>query len=155
MTGDSTMATSGSDPIAQLEWRQLTERHWADLVDRGLPVQLGELIHDLGERNERRIRPFTLPTMRAGIEGLAVPFISEDGIVFDPSLLDQPDAMTRVVARELSVTVYPGWSTSRPKDYDEMQAFASELAGALLDRLPQRLNELDSMVEEALGKLRS
>ena len=149
------MGTPGSDPIAQLEWRQLTERHWADLVDRGLPVQLGELIHDLGERNERRIRPFTLPIKRAGIEGLAVPFMRDDGIVFDPSLLDQPDAMTRVVARELSVTVYPGWSTSRPKDYDEMQAFASELAGALLDRLPQRVDELDSMVEEALRKLRS
>jgi hypothetical protein len=36
-----------------------------------------------------------------------------------------------------------------------MRAFASELAGALLDRLPQRVDELDSMVEEALRKLRS
>jgi hypothetical protein len=63
--------------------------------------------------------------------------------------------MTRVVARELSVTLYPGWSTSRPQDYDEMQAFASELAGALLDQLPHRVDELDSMVEEALRKLRS
>jgi hypothetical protein len=155
MTGDSKMTTPGTNPIAQLEWRELTERHWADLVDRGLPLQVAELIHDLGERNERRIRPFTLPTMRAGIEGLAVPFIWEDGPVFDPSLLDQPEAMTRVVARELSVTLYPGWGTSRPLDYDEMGAFASELAEALLDRLPQRVDELDSMVEEALRKLRS
>jgi hypothetical protein len=113
------------------------------------------LIHDLGERNERPIRPFTLPTRRAGIEGLAVPFNWEDGILFDPSLLDHPDAMTRAVARELSVTVYLGWSTPRPEHYDEMQAFASELAGALLDRLPQRVDELDSMVEEAMRKIRS
>ena len=70
MTGDQLMAMSSDNPLTQLGWQELSERTWAELVDCGLPGHLADLGIDLGERNERRIRVYTLPMMQTGITSL-------------------------------------------------------------------------------------
>lgn len=148
------MGGSSENPLTQLGWRELIERSWTDLVERGLPQQLADLGADIGQHNERPVRVFTLPTMEAGVVSFAVPFTEDDGILFDPTLLDDPAEMTREIARGLAYMLYPGWGDSLLDHYDEMNAFASVITGALVNRLPRRANQIDLTVEVVLRSLR-
>jgi hypothetical protein len=94
-----------------------------------------------------------MPTVEAGIASLAVPFMDDDGILFDPSLLDHPLELARVIADELALMFYPGWSDPHLDEYEQMQAFVSVLAPMLLLRLPRRVSETDSIVAAALSDL--
>jgi hypothetical protein len=150
MTGDLLME-SPTDPLTQLEWGELSERTWAELVDRGLPGHLADLGIDLGERNERRIRLYTLPMVRAGITSLIVPFVSEDGILLDPSLLEQAGGMATEVARGIAYMLFPAWDDPSPEMYPEMNAFAMSVGPMLLRREPRSVNETEPLVALALS----
>ena len=140
--------------MGRLGWTELSERDWIELVECGLPVQLAELSCDLSRRNRRPIRVFTLPTQEAGVEGLAVPFMDEDGILFDPSLLGHPDELTRVISKELAYMLYPGWSHPYAEDHLQMAEFAALLAPILLRQLPSAVSQTRPMVELTLCSLR-
>jgi hypothetical protein len=145
------MPTPSDNPLTQLPWRELSERTWAELVDRGLPGHLADLGIDLSERNERRIRLYTLPTQQVGIASLTVPFIADDGILLDPSLLDKPGHMATEVARGLSCVLYPRWEDLRVEMYDEMNTFARALASMLLGHEPRSVSEAEPLVALALS----
>jgi hypothetical protein len=145
------MPTPSDNPLTQLGWQELSERTWAELVDRGLPGHLADLGIDLSERNERRIRLYTLPTVQVGIASLTVPFIADDGILFDPSLLDKPGHMATEVARGLAYVLFPAWDDPSPENYPEMNAFAVALASMLLGHEPRSVSEAEPLVALALS----
>jgi hypothetical protein len=149
------MVDANDQLLSRLGWRELRERSWTELVEHGLPRQLADLSADVGERNRRPIRVYTLPTVQAGIASLAVPFTEDDGIMFDPLLLDDRDELTTEVARGLAYTLYPGWGDTRLDDYDQMNAFAAVVSRILLRKLPMWVNELDPTVELTLRNLRA
>jgi hypothetical protein len=138
-----------------LGWDEITEHSWAELLDAGLPPELADLGHDLGARTGRPLRVFTMPTMRVGVAGLAVPFMDDDGIVFDRSVLDHRDDLSNLVSHELAHMLYPGWSDLRPDQRDEMEAFALILAPTLLTRLPSQLDEAQPMIDLAMDCARA
>jgi hypothetical protein len=70
--------------------------------------------------------------LEAGVTGLALPFISDDGIVVDPSLVSEGDELGEVVAHELACVLHPLWEERAPNDHGEMEEFASKLAPMLL-----------------------
>lgn len=140
--------------LTRLGWHQLNERSWTELVGRGLPGQLAALSHDLGDRNERPIRVFTLPTMEAGVASLAVPFAEDDGILFDPVLLEDRCGLTTEIARGLGYMLYPSWEEAGLDEYDEMIAFASVLTRVLVNWLPRRVCEIDLTAQLVLHRLR-
>ena len=145
---------AGSDQlVAQLEWEKLSEWTWADLVARGLPRVLADLGLDLSERRRRRIRVFTIPTAHAGISCFAVPFLDDDGILLDPSLLEQPQEMGRGVAHGLASMLYPAWSNAGFEQYDQMHSFALALGPVLLREAPRSITETEPMVAFALSGL--
>jgi hypothetical protein len=94
-----------------------------------------------------------MPTLEAGIASLAVPFMDDDGILFDPSLLDRPPVLSRAIAQELALMLYPGWSDLRAEEYEQVQAFVSTLAPMLLVDLPRWVSDTDAMVAAALSDL--
>ena len=148
------MGPPGDSPITRLGWEQLSEQSWTDLVDLGLPTQLANLSEDIGERNDRQVRVFTVPTLEAGIASLAVPFTEDDGILFDPSLLNHPGEMTEEIARGLAYMLYPGWVASGLEDYDEMNAFASVVTRVLISWLPRQASDIDLTAQLVLRNLR-
>ncbi|HWC38841.1 MAG TPA: hypothetical protein VG476_09945 [Acidimicrobiales bacterium] len=137
-------------PLSQLRWQDMSELGWWDLVGLGLPSQLAELAVDMSRRAGRRLRVYVMPTLDAGVAGLALPFLEEDGILFDPSLLDHSGSMADVIAHELAYLLYPGWADPRLEQYVEMQEFASLLGPIILDNLPTAAAETDPMVELVL-----
>ncbi|HEX4539036.1 MAG TPA: hypothetical protein VH112_02240 [Acidimicrobiales bacterium] len=147
------MALLDGHALTELGWSELCEHSWSDLLDRGLPRELADFSHDLGDRSGRPILVFTMPMMQAGVPSLAIPLLSGDGILLDPFLLDLPDELTNAFALELGYMLYPGWDDPVLEAYDEMVAFASVLGRALLRRLPRRVHELDSTVELTLRNL--
>jgi hypothetical protein len=139
-------------PLSHLGWEQMREVGWSDLIQHRLPPQVADLATHMSRRSSRRIRVFAMPTLAAGVAGVAVPFLHDDGILVDPSLLAQPDELTSVVAHELAYMLYPGWSdVSLGGEYDEMERFASMLAPVLLRDLPDKADDLDPMIEMALS----
>jgi hypothetical protein len=144
-----------TDPL-WLAWAgALTELSWANVLSRGFPLELADLSRELGQFNERPIRVFTLPTLEAAVEGLAAPFVHDDGILFDPSLLARPGDLTTVVALALSHLLYPGWSVICQEDSDEMHAFAALLAPRLVRWLPSTVDEVKPMVAATVQRLRA
>ena len=146
---------SDSPLVAQLGWGELAEHTWTELVSAGVPPQLVDLGRDLGERNGRPVRVFTMPTMRVGIAGMAVPFLDDDGIVFDKSVLDHPDELPDLFSHELAHMLYPGWSHLRNEQRDEMEAFATTLAPRLLNRLPREVDEAQPLIDVAMDCVRA
>src|SRR5947209_6675070 len=111
-------------PLSLLDWQQMSELGWWDLVGLGLPSQLADLAIDMSRRSGRRTRVYTMPTLEAGVAGFAVPFLNEDGIVFDTSLLYHADELTRVIAHELAYMLYPGWVDPGIEEYEQVERFA-------------------------------
>jgi hypothetical protein len=146
---------SDSPLVAQLGWGELSEHTWTELVSAGVPSQLVDLGRDLGVRTGRPLRVFTMPTMRVGVAGLAVPFLDDDGIVFDGSILDQPDELPDLVSHELAHMLYPGWSDLRHDQRDEMEAFAMMLAPRLLSCLPRQVDEAQPLIDVAMDCVRA
>jgi hypothetical protein len=146
---------SDSPLVAELGWGELAEHTWTELLSAGVPSQLVHLGLDLGERTGRPLRVFTMPTMRVGIAGLAVPFLDDDGIVFDGSVLDDPDELLILFSHELAHMLYPGWSQLRHDQQDEMEAFATTLAPTLLRRLPCQVDEAQTLIDVAMDSVRA
>ena len=146
---------SDSPLVAQLGWRELAEHTWTELVSAGVPPQLVDLGRNLGEQTGRPVRVFTMPTMRVGIAGMAVPFLDDDGIVFDTSVLDHPDELPDLFSHELAHMLYPGWSHLRNEQRDEMEAFATTLAPTLLNRLPRQVDEAQPLIDVAMDSVRA
>jgi hypothetical protein len=73
--------------LSGLRWTQTVEQPWPRLVRAGLPSQLASLALELGDHRSRPVRALTMPMLEAGVGGLALPFVADDGIVFDPSLV--------------------------------------------------------------------
>jgi hypothetical protein len=140
-------------PLTELRWSQMTEVSWSELVARGLPGALTDLVRDLGRRSGRQIKAFAMPTMEAGIGGLAVPFLEDDGILFDPCLLDDASRLAHVIVHELAHILYPKWNNPRIEEYDEMERFAAVVAPILLRELPDEANKTEAMVELALSEV--
>ena len=109
----------------------------------------------LGEQTGRPVRVFTMPTMRVGIAGMVVPFLDDDGIVFDTSVLDHPDELPDLFSHELAHMLYPGWSYLRNEQRDEMEAFATTLAPRLLNRLPRQVDEAQPLIDVAMDSVRA
>jgi hypothetical protein len=140
--------------VARLGWRQLAEWSWPDLVAAGLPVQLAELADDVGNLTRRPVLVYTMPLEQAGVVGLTVPFVYDDGVVLDPGLLSDATQLAEVVAHELAHILYPGWTGLRPDQHDEMETFALALGPLLLRRLPRGALEVGVLVAAALEKCR-
>jgi predicted SprT family Zn-dependent metalloprotease len=138
-------------PLTQLGWSQMTELSWADLVARGVPRAMADLVRDLGRQSGRPIKVFTMPTMEAGIAGLAVPFLDDDTILFDPCLLEDAFQLADIVVHGLAHILYPNWDNPRIEEYEEMQRFVSVLAPKLLRELPDEAKKTEPMVELALS----
>jgi hypothetical protein len=115
----------------------MAERSWPGLVEAGLPRQLASLALELGRHRGRPVRAFTMPMLEAGVAGLALPFVSEDGIVVDPSLVSGGDKLGEVVANELGYVLHPLWEDPASHDHREMEEFASKLAPMLLAKPPE------------------
>jgi hypothetical protein len=93
-----------------------------------------------------------MPTLDAGVAGLALPFLHDDGILFDPSFLDWPAGLRNVVARELAHLLYPRWiDLALEEEYDQMQEFGRVLAPRLLHQLPRAMQEVQPMVAAAMA----
>jgi hypothetical protein len=146
---------SDSPLVARLGWRELAEHTWTELVSAGVPTQLVDLGRDLSERTGRPLRVFTMPTMHVGIAGLAVPFLDDDGIVVDGSVLDRPDELPDLFSHELAHMLYPGWSRLRYDQRDEMEAFATMLAPRLLNRLPRQVDEAQPLIDVTMDSVRA
>ena len=122
--------------LSGLGWTQMVERSWPELVSAGLPSQLASLAQELGRLRGRPVRAFTMPMLEAGVAGLTLPFVADDGIVVDPSLVSKMDEFGQVVAHELAYMLYPHWEDAGSDDYEEMNGFASKLAPMLLAKPP-------------------
>ncbi len=122
--------------LSRLGWSQMVEQPWPRLVRAGLPIQLASLARELGHYNERPVRAFTLPMLEAGVAGLAVPFLADDGILFDPSLIPRRDLLGEVAAYELAYMLHPHWEDPDPDEHEEMERFASKLGPMLLAKPP-------------------
>jgi hypothetical protein len=140
-------------PLSEVRWAEMREVAWTQLIEDGLPVEMAELAGDLGACRGRPIRTFTMPMVEAGIAGLAIPFIDDDGIVFDPSLLVDATKFSQVIANELAHLLYPRWHDLDIEDYDEMEDFAAVLGPRLLRELPDDVAKTQPMVELALGEV--
>src|SRR2546421_10967752 len=117
--------------LSGLGWTQMVERSWPELVSAGLPSQLASLAQELGRHRGRPVRLFTMPMLEAGVAGLALPFVDDDGILLDPSLICSEPRLGEVVAHELAYMLHPNWE-DLAGDHGEMEQFASELAPMLL-----------------------
>ncbi len=126
----------GGFQLSGLGWTQMVERSWPELVRAGLPSQLASLAQELGRLRGRPVRAFTMPMLEAGVAGLALPFVADDGIVIDPSLVSKMDEFGQVVAHELAYMLYPHWEDPGSDNYEEIDGFASKLAPMLLAKRP-------------------
>jgi hypothetical protein len=140
--------------VAQLGWRELSETCWTALIEAGLPSELAELSEDLSRRSGRPLRVFAMPTLHTGVTGLAVPFVDDDGIVIDPSILAHAPDLSMVIAHELAHMLYPGWSCLSRDRHEEMEVFARILGPSLLSRLPRRVADAQPMVDVAMDRAR-
>jgi hypothetical protein len=133
--------------VGEASWDELAQRHWIELVEAGLPSQLADLARDASNRNRRPVRVFSLPMAEAGVGGVAVPFMNEDWLLFDPSLVGDGCELARVIAGELAHMLYPGWAERHLDEYDELEHFAAALTPTLLERLPRSVDEVVPLIE--------
>jgi hypothetical protein len=152
--GQTVPAPVDNATVTRLGWRQLVERSWQELVAAGLPVELAKLADDVSNLTRRPVLVYTMPLEQAGVSGLAVPFVYDDGVVLDPSLMSDPTELTEIVAHELAHILYPGWSGLERDQHDEMEAFARALGPALLGQLPSGSIEVGTLVATALDQCR-
>lgn len=136
--------------VASLGWSELVERSWEEFASTGLPNELAELGRNVGDVMGRPVHVYTMPILHAGVSGLAVPFVSDDGVVIDPCLLDRPHQLPSVVAHELAHILYPRWADLPLDEHDEMEAFALTLGPILLERLPRHLDDIQPLIDIAL-----
>ena len=136
--------------LSRLDWEQMSEVGWWDLVGLGLPSELAGLAVDMSQRAGRRLRVYVMPMKDVGLAGLAIPFVDEDAVVFDASLLDDAGELTNVIAHELAYMLYPGWSDLGLTEYTQMKNFAAQVAPMIVDQLPSRATDTDAMVEIVL-----
>jgi hypothetical protein len=139
-----------SQLLQKLGSSEMSEVSWTELVARGVPGAIAQLVRDLGQRTGRPIRAFTMPTLEAGIAGLAVPFLEDDSILFDPVLVEDADRLADVIVHELAHILHPNWNDPRLEDYDEMERFASVLGPIVLGELPDSVDKTSPIVELAL-----
>jgi hypothetical protein len=135
-----------------LGWRHLAERTWPELVAAGLPAELAELGQDVSNLTGRPVLVYTMPMEQVGVSGVALPFISDDGVVIDPCLLRRPRPLAATVAHELAHILHPWWPDLDRDQQDEMETFALVLGPALLDQLPRTTADVSMMVDSALGQ---
>jgi hypothetical protein len=128
----------------------MSEVSWTELLARGVPCAIADLVSDVGHRTGRPIKVFTIPTLEAGIAGLAAPFLEDDSILIDPWLLEDASHLARVIVHELAHILHPSWNDPQLEDYDEMERFASVLGPMLLRELPETVIKAEPMVELAL-----
>jgi hypothetical protein len=140
--------------VTSLGWRQLAQRSWRELVAAGLPVELAELRQDVGNLTGRPVFVYTMPTEQAGLSGVALPFVNDDGVVIDPRLLGRPRQLAATVAHELAHILYPGWPDLDRDKHDEAETFALALGPVLLDQLPSGTSDVGTMVATALAECR-
>jgi hypothetical protein len=133
--------------VGDANWEELAERHWIELIEAGLPSQLTDLARDASNRNHRTIRVLSLPMTEAGVTGVAVPFMNEDWLLFDPSLVGDAAELTSVIAAELAHLLYPRWAERHLDEYEAVEHFAAELAPTLLERLPRTVDEVIPVIE--------
>src|SRR3979411_1649358 len=88
--------------LRQLGWSEMSEVSWTELVARGVPSAMADLVCDIGQRTGRPIKVFTIPALEAGIAGRAAPFLEDDSILFDPWLLDDARNLAEVIVPELA-----------------------------------------------------
>ena len=136
--------------VTSLDWGAMSERSWQELVAAGLPVELAELGQDVSRRTGRPVLVYTMPMEQAGVSGVALPFVDDDGVVVDPRLLGRPDQLAATVAHELAHILYPGWPNLHRDQQDEVESFALTLGPALLDQLPRQTSDVRTMVDAAL-----
>ena len=74
--------------------------------------------------------------LEGGVAGLAVPFLADDGILFDPSLIPRRHELGEVVAYELAYMLHPHWDNPGLDGDEEMGRFASKVAPMLLAKPP-------------------
>jgi hypothetical protein len=118
-------------------WTKMVERSWPEMVRAALPMQLASLACELGHCRERPVRAFTMPMLEAGVVGLALPFLADDGVMLDPSLvLAGGHRLGEVVAHELAYMLHPNWEDPGSIDPDRMESFAAKLAPMLLAKPP-------------------
>lgn len=149
------MATATADVmVTSLGWRQLAQRTWRELIAAGLPVELAELCQDVGNLTGRPVSVYTMPTEQAGLSGVALPFVSDDGVVIDPCLLGRPRQLAATVAHELAHILHPRWPDLDRDKHDETETFALALGQDLLDQLPRGTSDVGTMVDTALAESR-
>ena len=74
-----------------------------------------------------------MPMLEAGVGGLALPFVADDGIVVDPSLVSAAGhRLAEVVAHELAYMLHPHWDDLDADEAEKIENFASKLAPLLL-----------------------
>ncbi len=74
-----------------------------------------------------------MPMLEAGVGGLALPFLADDGIVFDPSLVSTGrEWLSEVVAHELAYMLHPRWDDPGATEHERIEKFACTLAPMLL-----------------------
>src|SRR5882757_87889 len=117
--------------LRQLGWSEMSEVSWTELLGRGVPCAIADLVSDVGHRTGRPIKVFTIPTLEAGIAGLAAPFLEDDSILVDPWLLEDASHLAGVIVHELAHILHPSWNDPQLEDYDEMERFASVLGPML------------------------
>jgi hypothetical protein len=122
--------------LSGLGWTEMAEWSWPELVREGLPRQLASLADELGRHRGRPVRAFTMPMLEAGEAGLAMPFVADDAIVVDPSVVSQRDKLGEVVAHQLAYMLHPRWDDPGSDDYEDLDGFASKLAPMLLAKPP-------------------
>ena len=127
--------SEGAVEVLELGWSEMTERSWSQLVAKGLPRQLMASAEELGNRSGRAVRIYTMPTLRAGCSGLALPFLDDDGITVDPALLSDPGALAEAVAYLLAYLLDPRWNDDAASDNQgDRKAFAAALGPILLEQ---------------------
>ena len=136
--------------VGEASWEELAQWSWIELVEAGLPSQLADLACDMSNRNHRPVRLFSLPMAEAGVGGVAVPFMNEDWLLFDPSLVGDACELARVIARELAHLLYPGWAERHLDEYEEVEYFAAALSSTLLERLPSTVDAVLPVIELTL-----
>ena len=145
---------NASSDMSELGWAQLEEKAWSDLVDVGLPSHLAEVAREVGDRTGRRVRIYTMPILEAGCRSFAVPFLEEDGIIVDPSLLSRVSDLAATVAHQLGHLLDPRWNDADSEGLGESEMLAASIAESLLAG-PSEPAGMKPMLDQIQHTLRS
>jgi hypothetical protein len=114
--------------VSKLQWKRLVERPWPELTELGLPSRLAEVAEEVGQGNGRDVRVYTMPTLEAGYVSLSVPFMAEDGIIIDPSLVSRVDDLAEAVAYHLALLLDPRWTEVGPGELEDRRVLATTIS---------------------------